>query len=823
MDIASRGPVAVASLLWERNSSWVLTVICTATFDLVPGEAVLQSSPEPPIESDVPWEAPYARSLRAPTDLLPVKPNVDVLLTGHAHAPGGRPARSFVARLAVGSVDKSIEVFADRYFDPAGALVEGRPFVRMPLVYERAAGGPGTWNPAGVVVGQRDAYGNVALPNLLPPRTQVVSADRLFIAPVGFGPLRPDWPSRVEKLGRRSPRDLPARWGGQSVPDDLPREYFNAAPADQQIEDLREGESLTLENLHASHPNLSCRLPRIRPTATLEGRSAPAMITLRCDTLRIDTDRATCTLVWRGHVPLRSRQETGRVVVALDEPEHARRRPTFTSLERPLDETDASTATLDGTFVPPGGNAPAAALPFAPAAPSPPRPPAQSSPSWNAVAAAPPRSPLSQSASSWGTPAVAPQPSRASSPSVHDVPAASPGLPSSPVARAPLSQSAPSWSAQVPPSALSEPPSARPAAGSSRSGLEAPRDPAPPHVSSSPWAAADGAGAPRGLTVGAVAVAAAASAESVARKEGSSLGASGATLDALHWARPRDEPSRAAADLPSDARLSPGLGEDAALHLLWFDPESVPRIRRKPAFRDVIKLAEHMPFDPDLDDPAFASDPMALEERREVFEIVARAQAIDDAALRDVLAGAVRRDGKFVPPLALVEGELFLPFDELETLKATVAATTAFASNDERLKGALADAEAVLQKADMPISLAVLAVLMGRIRDAFASVKRPISSADLDAQTERALLSKRRYQRREVLGGVYLRALLSTSGAKDALPTYLPEGLAKQLPMAVRFRARLVAEAYFAVDQYETSPAALRALALGWLMSRGRR
>lgn len=319
-----------------------------------------------------------------------------------------------------------------------------------------------------------------------------------------------------------------------------------------------------------------------------------------------------------------------------------------------------------------------------------------------------------------------------------------------------------------------------------------------------------------GLTVGAAALATV-EPEPI-RNDGSLLGSSNAATDAVPWSRQRSEPIPVAAP-GFDLRAAPGLGDDAALHLVWFDPESVPRVRRKPEFRQIIKAAEDAPFDPELDDPAFAKDPMALEERREIFEVLARAAAIDGLGMHEALTSAVRRGGKFVPPLGLVEGEVMLPFDELETLKATVAATAAFATSDERLKGAITDAEAVLQKADMPVAPAVLQVLSARIREAFASGKRALSSTELDAQIERALLAKRRYQRREVLGAPHLRALLAMSGVKEALALYLPESLAKQLPMAVRFQVRVVVELYFAVDQYEVSPSAGRALALGWVMS----
>ena len=42
-------------------------------------------------------------------------------------------------------------------------------------------------------------------------------------------------------------------------------------------------------------------------------------------------------------------------------------------------------------------------------------------------------------------------------------------------------------------------------------------------------------------------------------------------------------------------------------------------------------------------------------------------------------------------------------------------------------------------------------------------------------------------------------------------------GFAKKLPLYQRFRARLIVELYFQEDQYETHPAALKALAIGRL------
>lgn len=146
---------------------WALSIVCKATFLLAPGTSQLADVQEELFDVDGYWDDDPQRCLYAPSDLVPVKPRADVLLVGHAFAPGGRPARSVVTRLVVGEMEKRIEVWCDRIFWHEGQLLEGQPFVKMPLRYERAAGGPGTWNPVGMRHDAApDAHGAVRIPNL---------------------------------------------------------------------------------------------------------------------------------------------------------------------------------------------------------------------------------------------------------------------------------------------------------------------------------------------------------------------------------------------------------------------------------------------------------------------------------------------------------------------------------------------------------------------------------------------------------------------------------------------------------------------------------
>src|SRR5262249_54002742 len=110
-----------------------------------------------------------------------------------------------------------------------------------------------------------------------------------------------------------------------------------------------------------------------------------------------------------------------------------------------------------------------------------------------------------------------------------------------------------------------------------------------------------------------------------------------------------------------------------AIQLVWYDAEVLPRLRRKPAFQPLLTELESRPPDADRDDPAMASNPAMVEDRRDVFEVLARGEPLDEAGLEEALARAVRDDGKFAPPFVLVAGEVRFPFDELATLRATVS------------------------------------------------------------------------------------------------------------------------------------------------------
>ena len=706
----------------------MLTIVCRATFVLAPGEATLAAEQEPIAAAERPYPDGSSRGVYAPCDLVPMKPAADVVLVGQAFAPGQKPVRSLVARLVVGDVDKRVEVYCDRHFDPQGALREGPPFATLPLVYERAAGGPDTPNPIGVRPDARDAYGRLALPNLQPTGLEIATPTDA-IAHVGLGPIASAWPSRRALLGSAAAAQVPGEWQGPQLPADLDPSFFHAAPRDQRLSALREDERIGLENLHPTHAELSTRLPGMRPHAFVEGRAGPQPLAMRADTLWIETTRGIAVLTWRGQARLESASAGVRVLVALAP---SGRTLSFEDLERMDRARVAAPRRGTGASGPHDGDAEAG----------------------GGVAAR-------------GRAALRPHAGRSGAGAAGHRGAAVPGSRRSGAGAAAC--------------AAEDEPRIHPAASPRPSPIREPFRPTPSRGRRAPGKRVQ------------------------RRRSPSSSGP--------RPRRPAPPPAPAPAPAPPVAAPSPAAARPP-LQLAWFDVESMPAIRKDPRLSPILGALDDRPLDGDLDDPEAAPDVADVEEQREIFEILARGPTTSDEGVAAALAGAVREDGRLVQPFVLVAGEVVFPFDELLALKATISAAAPYAGADADARGLLDLAKEFLGSPGQPAAPAVAEGLATRIRETFEK-RSLVPGGFLDAQVGRALVQGRHHQRRSLLGGPHVRALLQAVGGAQAIPVYLGPGAAAKLPAVERLRTRLLAVAHPTLDQHETHPAALRAIALG--------
>ncbi|AUX31572.1 MULTISPECIES: DUF2169 domain-containing protein [Sorangium] len=286
-DIVTALPGAEATAVaWRTQGQRYITIIVKASFAFTPGAAMWRTEPQEILRAEVHHGKNPARSVRFTGDLAPYLGRADVLFTGDAHAPPGAQVLSLPVRLAVFGASGCA-------LDKRLLVRDGKPFQRMPLVYEKAVrGANGCDNPFGVDPREREAI-------VVDPQDPA--------RPAGFGPIARAWPARKRLLGKNRREALEGP--NAEIPAGFDWSYFQAAPPDQQIDFLRGDEWIVLENLHPAAPRLEMRLPSARGVARIEGLAASAasggqILELRADTLRIDGAEQRCTVVWRQIVPV---------------------------------------------------------------------------------------------------------------------------------------------------------------------------------------------------------------------------------------------------------------------------------------------------------------------------------------------------------------------------------------------------------------------------------------------------------------------------------------------------------------------------------------
>ncbi|MEZ4307196.1 MAG: DUF2169 domain-containing protein [Polyangiaceae bacterium] len=329
-------PGAHASgVVWRHRGTLRITVIAKATFALVHGSQMTVTTPRPIRTSEAHHGNLPNRSIREAVDLAPRCDLVDVVLTGHAYAPGGHATEGAV-RFAILDGERAV-------LDKRLLLVEPAGFARMPLVYERTSGG----------IGRADNPLGTATPSILDPQ----SPD----TPAGFAPLSRGWLVRRRLLGGtpRKALDAPVL----ELPDDFDLAYFQSAPPDQRVPELRGDERVVLEGMHPHLPLLESRLPGVRGTARVTGLpGGAAQVPLRIEGLQIDADEPCCAVVLRGSFEVPDEATIGavRVVVAVEPataaegaasgPEATEKLPALGRGRAPMASTTVVLGVPEGTF-----------------------------------------------------------------------------------------------------------------------------------------------------------------------------------------------------------------------------------------------------------------------------------------------------------------------------------------------------------------------------------------------------------------------------------------------------------------------------------------
>jgi hypothetical protein len=291
-----------------------IVVVAAATFEGdQSGRLNLAEQQRPVPQADEYFGEPGLSSVRCEAEIAFQKPLVDVLVNGSAYAPGGRPATTVPVRLTVGDIRKDLIVTGDRVWrsSPVGGIPSSpRPFVSLPVVYERAFGGVDrrSSDPAKHVAEPRNLVGvglagmpsnnpSIAteLPNIERPDARMASQSDRF-EPAGLGIVSRGWMPRLKYAGTYDERWLDERW--PLLPMDFDLMYNQAAPPDQQSRSLVGGEFVQLLNL-TPEGDWRFTLPRLRIPILLLYDNRRSEGQLRLDTILIEPDVHRVTLISR--------------------------------------------------------------------------------------------------------------------------------------------------------------------------------------------------------------------------------------------------------------------------------------------------------------------------------------------------------------------------------------------------------------------------------------------------------------------------------------------------------------------------------------------
>jgi hypothetical protein len=259
------------------------------------------------------WSDPKSSSLKNAAEIGLSKPATDVLLQGHAYAPGGNAISSEV-RLIVGGLQKTVRIFGNRFWE--GGLLglrisEPEPFQKIPLRYEFAFGGTDKQpedeaktdyeprNPVGrglVPKKSRTPGKGTPLPNLEDPR-QLIKSPKDRPPPACFGPICSHWDPRKSYAGTYDEAWMKKR--APYLPTDFNPRFFQTAPPDQISPAYLKGDESVEISGATPGPPLRFQLPRCTVSMIfhLDGRDCPQ--TPNLDTVCFEPDEKRLCMIWR--------------------------------------------------------------------------------------------------------------------------------------------------------------------------------------------------------------------------------------------------------------------------------------------------------------------------------------------------------------------------------------------------------------------------------------------------------------------------------------------------------------------------------------------
>jgi len=307
----------------HRDGMSMAVVAARGTFELMAGGRLQLAARQALVLTDVYEGQPLTTPLIRAGDLIPFKPFADITILADAHAPGGKPARTWDIGLRVDEANHGLRVHAARVWRWEKSPHDlGAWYLRytengatqIPLDYRLAVGGklhgdphaePDPRNPLGRAgMAQSDAvkrdatYPAAQIESTLAPVTNPFHLPE----PEGLGPVAPWWQWRLRHAGTydddwhkmrapRPPHDFQYRFHQVAHPELILPSHF------------RGGEVIQLAGMVPGGGAVGFRLPDIAPWAVfdfIDGRQVQAR--LNCDGVHIDLRQGPpwrLDLTWR--------------------------------------------------------------------------------------------------------------------------------------------------------------------------------------------------------------------------------------------------------------------------------------------------------------------------------------------------------------------------------------------------------------------------------------------------------------------------------------------------------------------------------------------
>ncbi len=225
------------------------------------------------------------------------KPSVDVAVIGAAQwtRPAAHRSASFHFGAPRHGIARRLVLFPPRDWRADKPIIceRGRD---GPLTWHHAFGGPGyALNPDGV------GFDGQQLPQIEDP-AHLMTSPRDRPPPAGFWPIPMHWPVRQSKLGTYDAKWLQERF--PYFPADFDFGYFQVAPREQQLDEVRGDEPYRIEGMHREHPVVEGHLPGIVTRAfaqrTAEAGGGFFEVRMKLDTVLFDMTERVMHLTWRG-------------------------------------------------------------------------------------------------------------------------------------------------------------------------------------------------------------------------------------------------------------------------------------------------------------------------------------------------------------------------------------------------------------------------------------------------------------------------------------------------------------------------------------------